>query len=99
MRYRKFDEMSDCEKLELTLHYLRGGDIEVSYYGGTWQTTKPTFKGDWYYRIVEPADIRTKLTYPEDYPDYESVYAEAMKEIDRLDVEVKNLKKESANDL
>jgi hypothetical protein len=37
-------------------------------------------------------DIRTKLTYPEDYPDYYNVYAEAMKEIDRLDVEIKTLK-------
>jgi hypothetical protein len=49
-------------------------------------------------------DIRTKLTYPEDYPDYEAIYAEAMKEIDRLDVEIMQLKydltntKELAND-
>ena len=96
MTYRKFDEMSDSEKLELTLHHIRGGDIEVSYYGGTWLITKkPTFKGDLYYRIVEPVDIRTKLTHPEYYPDYVSVYAEAMRELDR----VKNLKKESANDI
>lgn len=93
MTYRTFDEMSDPEKLELVLHHIRGGEVEVSYYGGMWnKTSAPTFKGNWFYRIVDAADIRTKLTYPEDYPDYEVVYAEAMKEIDRLDVEIKNLK-------